>query len=140
MQRSGTWWRTQSCMTRSHGAWRRDTIRASTGICIRTLFLRVHWWHVSEYHLSIKDITVMYPMCIVKLSYIQKHHEQEPNNHTSEKTLVLLFLKLLEPRNKSIYKEFLSTFSLRAQSMALPFLLPTLAVILNQISLSLSSL
>ena len=84
----------------------------------------------------------MYPMCIVKLSYlsyIQKHHEPEPNNHTSEKTLVLLFLKLFEPRNKSIYKEFLSTFSLGAPSMALPFLLPILSVMLNQISLSISS-
>ena len=64
----------------------------------------------------------MYPMCMVKLShlsYIQKHQEPELNNHTSENTLVLLFLMIVEPRNKRIYKE-MSTFSLRAQSMALP--------------------
>ena len=81
-------------------------------------------------------------MCMVKLSYlsyIQKHHEPEPSNHTSENTLVLLFLMFFEPRNKRIYKE-MSTFSFRAQSMALPFLLSILSVKLNQISLSLSSL
>ena len=81
----------------------------------------------------------MYPMCTGYLSYIQKHHEPELNNHKSEKTLVLLFLKLFEPRNNSNYKEFLLTFSLRAPSMALPFLLPILSVMLNQISLSISS-
>ena len=39
----------------------------------------------------------MYPMCIFNYSYIQKHVDLEPNN-----LLMLLFLKVFEPRNKWI--------------------------------------
>ena len=39
----------------------------------------------------------MYSMCIFNYSYIQKHVDLEPNN-----LLMLLFLKVFEPRNKWI--------------------------------------
>ena len=69
----------------------------------------------------------MYPTCIAKLTYIQKQLEPEQNNPTSENPLMLLFLGT---------RESTSTFSLRAQLMVFPFLLPTLSMMLNQISIS----
>ena len=39
----------------------------------------------------------MYPMCIFNYSYIRKNFDLEPNN-----LLILLFLKVFEPRNKWI--------------------------------------